>query len=150
MTEREVLRCPQQAGVATMFARQAGAGDREWEYIHHVNGRLRVRAAALRKNRDRAEAIESTVNSIDGVSAAAVNLLTGSLTIIYEPSVATPEFILDVLRHHGLAASPVRHNSQGTSVPANTAVRNAGRAVLYLVLEQMIERSLKAACAALL
>lgn len=112
--------------------------------MHHTPGRLRVRTAALQRNPDRADAIERTVNTIDGVSAAAVNLLTGSLTVIYEPGRVTPEEILHVLRSQGLQAVPRRRSS------ADTTVHKAGRAVLYVVLEKVLEHSVRAALTALL
>lgn len=154
MTKQEILRCPQPAGAALVCPHaptapgapvcRAGSHDQQWEYMHQVPGRLRLRTSALRRNPDRAGAIEKTVKAIEGVSAVAVNLLTGSLTVIYDPSCVTPEVILALLRSSGLSASPRRSNS------ADTAVRNAGRAVLYLVLDHIVERSVKAALAVLL
>lgn len=82
MTKKEVLRCPQPmralASPGAPAAQETAIGriephDLTWEYMHHVPGRFRLRAAALRRNRNRAEAIEDIVQAIEGVSAAAVN-----------------------------------------------------------------------------
>lgn len=144
MTNREVLRLPQNGRAALVGPATSGFSGREWDYMHDTPGRLRVRTAALHRNPDRAEAIEKTVKTIGGVSAAAVNLLTGSLTVIYEPGRVTPEEILDVLRSQGLQAVPRRSGS------ADSAVHKAGREVLYVVLEHVLERSVMAALTALL
>ncbi len=148
MTNREVLRLPQNGRAALACPAASGFNGQEWEYMHHTPGRLRVRTAALQRNPDRADAIEKTVKGIRGVSAAAANLLTGSLTVIYEPGRVTPEEILDVLRSQGLHAVPRRRNAANTA--ADSAVQKAGRAVLYIALEKVLEHSVKAALTALL
>lgn len=158
MTKKEVLRCPQVAGAVVSLDKPAApetAGgqtphDLKWEYMHHVPGRLRLRAATLRRDRDRAEAIEEMVKAIDGVAAVAVNLTTGSLTVVYDPSRLAPEEILRVLQRYGLTASRLQRNSVATAVRTNRMVGKMSRAVLYLVLEHMLERSVKAAFATLL
>jgi hypothetical protein len=155
---KEVLRCPQPAGVQACSNMpvapettidRTGSHDLRWEYMHHIPGRLRLRALTLRKNGNRADAIEQMVKAIEGVSAAAVNLTTGSLVIIYDPSDLAPKEILCVLRRHGLIALPMRRNLVGTAFNADMLSGKVGRAVLYLVLESMLERSMKAAFAAL-
>jgi copper chaperone CopZ len=144
---KEVLRFPQGSGAA-VTAPEAHV-IRDWQLMHHIPGRLRVRAATLRRNRDRAGEIEGIVKAIDGVSAAAVNLLTGSLTVVYEPSRVSANAILDTLRCRGLAALQ-RGKQEVKATRSDTPAGRMGRAVLYLVLEHIVERSVKAGFAALL
>jgi copper chaperone CopZ len=156
---KEILRLPQVGGVpahwdaplaSEMPVRRDGMPAREWEYVHHVAARLRVRSARLRKDRNRADDIENTVKTIEGVTAVAVNLLTGSLTVIYEPKRVTPDAILGALRRHGFSAASLRRTRVAIAAPKDSAVREAGRAVLYLMLQHVMEQSVKAAWAALL
>lgn len=147
MMNKEVLRLPQGAGAVPAAPDTTVIHD--WQLMHHVPGRLRVRAAALRRNRDRAEEIDEMVKAVEGVSAAAVNLVTGSLTIVYEPDRVNPNAILAKLRQCGLTVSPVGGN-RARELRSETAAGRMGRAVLYLVLEHVMERSVKAAMAALL
>lgn len=144
---KEVFRLPQGTGVAV--AAPDAQVVRDWHLMHNLPGCLRVRAVTLRRNRDRAGEIEGLVKAIEGVSAAAVNLQTGSLTVVYEPSRVSADTILDRLRCRGLAAVP-RGNQEVKATRSDRLAGRMGRAVLYLVLEHIVERSVKAGFAALL
>ena len=62
-------------------------------YIHHVQGRVRIRAEALKQNLVTLDAIRAEFEAIGGVRSAVANPLTGSIVIDYDPSVLDPETV---------------------------------------------------------
>jgi hypothetical protein len=122
-------------------------------------GRLRIRCSGLRRNEQKASAVQAMLASIAGVTSAAVNPLTGSITLHYEANAMTTAAVLDLLTAHGCfdaAGSnrqPVVHRpqigvagSRSAATPAPWLVKVAAG----FLVEKAIERSLLALVAAIL
>ncbi len=69
-------------------------------YIHHIPGRLRVRAGAFKNDR-RAAAVRRLLAGLPGVSSVETNSVTGSVTTRYDTARVTPAAILALLRRTG-------------------------------------------------
>ncbi len=122
-------------------------------YLHHIPGRLRIRSALVKRNEARAAAATAWLRSLPGVRSARANVLTGSLTVEYDPSQTQVEAILSSLRQagwistHHYAPTPGR---RPTSVSgSDLAFEIAGRVALF-TLEKAAEHSLIALVSAIL
>jgi len=70
-------------------------------YMHNVPGRLRIKIPQLKKNPTLAPKVQQVAESMLGVLSTQLNLLTGSVVILYEPSLVQSEQILETLDRHG-------------------------------------------------
>jgi hypothetical protein len=108
-------------------------------YVHHVPGRLRVKAAGVRDGRRAAEAV-ARVRALEGTREVALNPRSGSLVVLYDSARLAPETILDALKAAGLmeVARPVGRG--GDAVGAfGTAV---GKVLVGAVFGPGLQRSL--------
>lgn len=69
-------------------------------YVHQVPGRIRVRIPAIRRNPYQAEEIRNLLD-FDGVQTVAINHLTGSVVVLYDPERLDPASLLGVLSEKG-------------------------------------------------
>lgn len=76
------------------------------QYIHHVPGRLRIKSRALKGKQSSTQEVIRCLNSMDGIVRSQVNPVTGSMLVFYNPQMVAVEPILDVLKEHGLVATP--------------------------------------------
>lgn len=72
--------------------------------VHHVAGRLRLRAAGLKNNPAELQAICAELATLPGVRAAAPNPLTGSIIVDYDRCVLPPDAVATALQRCGLNA----------------------------------------------
>lgn len=106
-------------------------------YIHHVPGRLRIRTPRLKRDTIRAEAAEALVLTIDGVTAARANSMTGSLTVGYQRDVVSAETILDALALRGYYQPElVQHADHQLPAMAARAGNVLGKALFGMALEK--------------
>jgi cation transport ATPase len=70
-------------------------------YLHTVPGRLRLKMPALKGSPEMARKIQGAVSEIHGVEATAINTLTGSLLVNYDPAEVSSREILDTLGRRG-------------------------------------------------
>jgi hypothetical protein len=66
-------------------------------YYHQIPGRLRVTVANLQGDAERASALESDLLAHPGIRSSRANALTGNVLISYDPAVASPAALLDIL-----------------------------------------------------
>lgn len=71
------------------------------DYVHHVPGRLRVRAAAVKGSEDKASAVRALLESTSGVRSVAANPLTGSVTIHYDQQATSHSALVNLLNERG-------------------------------------------------
>jgi hypothetical protein len=94
-------------GAAVFAPIVAGAGDRpaalEFDLVHHLPGRLRLRSGVLKGNARASEEARRHLAQISGVTSASANPLTGSVLLEYDPNVISPRKVGDVLATHGYA-----------------------------------------------
>lgn len=121
-------------------------------YVHHVPGRLRIKAPHLKRNERQASAMQQALDNARGVVNAEVNTLTGSVVINYDHNVTTPHHIWDHLRHHGLIETKLAldHAGDAVSHTIHKTAAAAGKFATGFVLEKVLERSAVALIGAIL
>ena len=97
-------------------------------YIHHVHGRVRIRAEALKRNLVTLDAIRAEFEAIGGVRSAVANPLTGSIVIDYDPSVLDPQTV-------STAFAAPRSGIDGRDLPA--WAEQIGPKVIEWMLEKL-------------
>ncbi|SEM25394.1 hypothetical protein SAMN04489760_10828 [Syntrophus gentianae] len=70
-------------------------------YLHDVPGRLRMKSPSIRKNRDAADKVEQLIRKAQGVDKVAVNLVTGSVLINYDPRITRHGALVALLQENG-------------------------------------------------
>jgi hypothetical protein len=117
-----------------------------FEYIHNIQGRLRLRAGCLKANGALARELQIELRRIPGVRSVEINLLTGSVLILHDGEAETADAIATGLSPFTQAAlrASMRNPSQG-----NLAEKVA-RAAAYRVVEAALERLLMTSIAVLL
>lgn len=73
-------------------------------YLHHLPGRLRLKAEGLKRNPALLEAVRSELAAVPGVSSAAANPLTGGIIVHYDPLVLASDALTTLLEY----CSPAR------------------------------------------
>jgi len=121
-------------------------------YVHHVPGRLRIKAPQLKRNERHGLALRQALDSAHGVVDTEVNTLTGSVVINYDQHATTPHHIWDHLRAHGLidAKLKLEHAGDAVSETMRSAAQTAGKFAAGFVLEKVLERSAFALIGAIL
>lgn len=69
-------------------------------FVHHVPGRLRIKIAKLKHQKNQAEKIRDIFSGIYGIDNVSVNTLTGSIVIYYDSAVFSLEQILNILKYN--------------------------------------------------
>jgi copper chaperone CopZ len=70
-------------------------------YEHHIPGRLRIRSAAVKKNKAKADAVEALLAEAPGVRSSEISTLTGSIVVNYDPALTSGPAITTMLRERG-------------------------------------------------
>lgn len=97
------------------------------DYLHHVPGRLRVRARSLRCDPPARTATLRKLQAKDGIRSVRLNAKAGSVTIFYDVEAITGQQILDFLQAECLRARKAGHAPLRTAAvrPASSS-RRAG------------------------
>ena len=74
-------------------------------YLHHVPGRLRLKARALKNNEEKATEIRALCAQLPGIEAIEFNLLTGSMLLRYNKTRVNSAQILGSLFANGVITS---------------------------------------------
>jgi hypothetical protein len=124
-------------------------------YVHHVPGRLRVKAPTLKRNPARAAGACAAITALYGVSSAEANPVTGSLLVTYDPIRIDPRGVLDRLAEDGVIGRDVEipapsQVSIDVGRLAADATGNLGNALVGVLVEKLVERSAVALVAAVL
>jgi copper chaperone CopZ len=107
---------------------------------HHVPGRLRLRSAALKHNRDALAAACRELFTLPGVTSVSPSLLTGSIVVKYDPLVSSPESVLQEIRWLGFSpAEPISADSDcpAVALSAEHFTGATGRKLLELAIERL-------------
>jgi Heavy metal associated domain 2 len=120
-------------------------------YVHHIPGRIRLRAEALKGNSTCATSIAAWLGSVSGVEQVEVNSLTGSVLIYYRPEATDGEHLIAQCRERlpvpGRQTSVLRNGNR--SDVSKDVQRAVVKMVAGYVTQVAIERSLGALVAAL-
>lgn len=121
-------------------------------YVHHVPGRLRVRAAAVKGSEEKASAVKSLLQSTSGVRSAAANPLTGSITIHYDEQATDYLALVNLLNERGYFVGRGLSSSDTFRPAVQSASREPQIAskLATIVASFLIEEALKALVVSLL
>jgi len=114
--------------------------------IHHVRGRLRVRTPELKRNDEKARAVQQTIATERGIRSVEVNVLTGSLLVYYDPKLLNAEAVLATIRDRG----KLRLERARTQVARPALQARVADAMLWWAVEKVVERSVPLVIGALL
>lgn len=107
-------------------------------YIHHVPGRLRVRAQAFRCQPNQVAAVARQLLALDGVDDVKVNAHAGSITICYDPTQLTQGELLATMESLGcVGAGRAMATGSGTGQLAGLF----GKALLGALAQTVAQRS---------
>jgi hypothetical protein len=132
------------------------------DYVHELPGRVRIRCRSLRKQTDRIAVAKDRLESTAGVRSVAVNPVTGSFTILYDPARTSSAAFLDAWETSGEPCSlsrtpesprdwPLRLSTaaeRGHALSPQTTL--IAKMAARFVIEKALERSLLAIAAAVL
>jgi hypothetical protein len=115
-------------------------------YIHHVQGRLRIRCLKLKRNQTQADQLQKILESQAGVSACEINLLTGSVLIRYDAAFTSAEAIVAYLQGLGYISDDCRlaqvESPRRPWRPRLGGVKKkVAGAIVNAVFDQLLERS---------
>jgi copper chaperone CopZ len=119
-------------------------------YVHHVPGRLRVKAPSLKGHDARAVRVKERLEALPGIIGVKVNKTTGSVTVKYDVDQQSHHALLDALHHDGLTIPPHAASAIPSRPSKQSIGRKVGDAVISKVLETILERTAIALVAALL
>ena len=80
-------------------------------YLHVLDGRLRIKVPEVKGDPLKASKVVGTLRKLRGVTYVHANPTTGSVVVLFEPEVISPEQIVQVLRETGCLMD-ARHVSQ--------------------------------------
>ncbi len=122
-------------------------------YLHHVPGRLRLKALSFRNSEDKAAEIRALCSQLPGISSIELNTLTGSLLVRYDKASVNSSQILGLLFTNGVITSipearpKVTSNLFGGPVSvraADTLAETVSKLLAKVVIEKMLPRLVSA------
>lgn len=116
-------------------------------YIHHVPGRLRIRAPELGRFPERAACICTALHRREGIESVTLNQRAGSIIINYDRSTLEVDDIMQTLKEHGCLESS--HIATLRPQLETKAGNLLGKALFGVLLEKTVERSVMSLIAAL-
>jgi copper chaperone CopZ len=83
-------------------------------YVHTLDGRLRIKSAAVKGAPEKARAIEKTLKNWEGVTQVTANPVTGSVLVHYDSQGVTQHELLQALESFGCLQQGKRHAHAAT------------------------------------
>ena len=118
-------------------------------YVHHVPGRLRIKAAEFRENSSILEAARCELATVPGVSSVSANRLTGSILVEYDPLALTPTALAGAMQECGFPGIALRASSPADTDQGFLTERFA-EAVAQSLFDRLVERLVVGAIAAVI
>jgi copper chaperone CopZ len=113
-----------------------------FDYIHNIEGRLRLRATSLKANGAPARKLQIDLRRIPGVRSVEINLLTGSVLIQHDGKAATTDAIAKGLTPFAQAALSASMLNPSQASIASKATRAATSWLVEAALERLPMASL--------
>lgn len=122
-------------------------------YLHHVPGRLRLKARSLKSSEDKAAEIRALCMQLPGIKAIELNTLTGSLLVRYDKASVNSTQILGLLFANGIITSipeacpKVTSNLFGGPLrerAADTVAEAVAKFLANLVIDKLLPRLVSA------
>jgi copper chaperone CopZ len=111
----------------------------DFDYLHMLDGRLRVKVPEVKRSRTKALEVEQVLGRLKGVTQVRANPLTGNVLVLYSPQVITPSRILDTLKSVDCFA--VSGRSRQAAHPLHAVYHHVSRSVVQSVAEIALERA---------
>jgi hypothetical protein len=116
------------------------------EYLHHVPGRLRVRAKAFRCDNAARGATLRKLRTLEGVRTVRLNAKAGSVTVCYDVGKTHSQAILDFMEQECLRALAVVEPRPRRAAPkaatSNKLTTEIGRMALSVLVNKGVSYSL--------
>lgn len=131
----------------------------QYQYIHHIAGRLRLKFSQLKNRPDLAHATEIAIRKLYGVISAETNVITGSLLIRYDTQDTDCSTLLAALdrtfKQFDLSSAQktpaIVHVQSNSNIPAPPRIPSTHtETMLNMLIEKCIERSVVVVLGALL
>jgi hypothetical protein len=118
-------------------------------YIHALNGRLRIKLAAVKGSPLEAQEIEDRLGRVHGITHVQANPITGNVLIQYDPGQTAQEAILQILWSSGWV--PPDHNpEQAGGQDANGIGSLLGQALVRTLAHTTMELAVQGLVRALI
>lgn len=113
-------------------------------YIHVLEGRLRIKVPEVKRSPLKASEVVSALQRNAGIRYAHANPTTGSVLVLFDPNVITPEQIIRTLQELGCLSDPY------TSFQPNPPQSAAGQKMVERLLQSVFETAVQQAILALI
>ncbi len=115
-------------------------------YLHHVPGRIRIKTPYIKGRSVLAQELEGKIRALPGIRMVSVNALTGSILVYYDENGINAAAIMDLVSAEtgsdlSTAAHPDRYVDEALSETGKVVGMRIGKAVLGLVIGQLLEGS---------
>ena len=119
-------------------------------YLHHVPGRLRLKAHSLKNSKDKADEIRALCAQLPGIIAVELNSLTGSLLVRYDKVSVNSTQILGLLFTQGVITAIPEARPRVTSKlfdgpvrerAADTVAEAVAKFLANLVIDKVLPRA---------
>ena len=111
------------------------------EYIHALDGRLRIKVAEVKGAPSKALEIESQLRQVNGIDHVSANPMTGNILILYDPRRIVQQEIIDALR--ALGGLQERSHAQMLTREAPAARAKPGEALAETLVRSTMELALQ-------
>ncbi len=107
-------------------------------YVHTLEGRLRVKSAAMKGSPEKARAIEQQLKNCAGVTQVTANPVTGSILVHYNSQGITQHELLRTLESFGCLQHGT-HDIHATTESAHVSQDGFGRGILKTIVLSTLE-----------
>ena len=83
-------------------------------YQHVLHGRLRIKVSEVKRQPQQAAEVEQALRQLDGVREVQANPMTGSVLVLFQPELVSPEHIVRTLQSLGCLSSMESPASQAS------------------------------------
>ena len=113
-------------------------------YQHVLHGRLRIKVSEVKRQPQQAAEAEQALRQLEGVREVQANPTTGSVLVLFQPEVVSPEHIVRALQSRGCLS--------GMESPASQAsfVQDMGQRLAETVVQSVFEMAMQRVVTALI
>jgi Heavy metal associated domain 2 len=118
-------------------------------YLHHVPGRLRLKARSLKSSEEKGDEIRALCTQLPGIEAIELNTLTGSLLVRYDKASVNSTQILGLLFTNGIItaipeARPTLFGGPLRERAADSVAEAVAKFLANLVIDKVLPRLVSA------
>jgi copper chaperone CopZ len=113
-------------------------------YLHVLDGRLRIKVPEVKRAPLKAADVVRTLRNLEGVTYVQANPTTGSVLVLFESGLITPEQIVQALQQIGCLATTAPAGEQ------NSTQKGIGQKLTETVVQTLFERAVQQVILALI